>query len=76
MYYRLCLLILKELVGADVVRTKRAAEQEPGHAPLTPTTKATRAGGGGGGGGATLKRKKSKVCFEQDDLLCPFEQQG
>ncbi len=65
----------KELVGAEVMREKRAAEHDhSGQAPLTPTAKAKPGRQGGQGSlGGTLKRKKSKSNFDYDDLLCPFE---
>ncbi|TRY67577.1 hypothetical protein TCAL_07829 [Tigriopus californicus] len=59
----------KELVGRDVMQGKRTVETEPNFAPLTPTAKAKVRQGGQ----FTLKRKKSKAQFEQEDLLCPLD---
>lgn len=59
----------KELVGRDVMLCKRNAETEPSFVALTPTAKAKVRQGGQ----FTLKRKKSKAQFEQEDLLCPFD---
>ncbi len=61
----------KELVGRDLMRDKRAKEQESGNATLSPTAKAKSVSRHGGQ--FTLKRKKSKLQFDQGDLLCPFE---
>ena len=61
----------KELVGRDVMQTKRTVEQESNFVPLTPTAKAKSSRNNQGQ--FTLKRKKSKAQFDQEDLVCPFK---
>ncbi len=71
-------LHFRDLVGPDVMKEKRNAEEEPGHQALTPTAK-VRPGSGTSQtriGQFSLRRRRFKAGDELDfeELVCPLEQ--
>ena len=63
----------KDLVGKEVMMSKREAEQEPHHQPLTPSAK-VRPFQKRSQFTLTRKTKKSNAPFEDAGLLCPWNE--
>ena len=63
------MLLPKDLLGPEVILSKRSSDGDSSTQPLTPTTKAKQPKKGQ----FTLKRKKSKSEFDFEDLICPLE---
>ena len=67
-------LHIKDLLGPDVIASKREVESQPNFQPLSPTAKAKQPKKGQFSLN-TLKRKKSKAEMDFGDMICPFKQE-